>query len=269
MPVLLSRISLLLTFVTVAHAYSPRPEPQKTQALQATLEAGVTCGRICMPACIEVNETTGVTAHSCYSDSHPTVGAVLHSVKGVYVCEMCGVPNRHACECTHDNNSTAAMDPFNRPCEHEVTHWCFFEPQYVVTPTSDGLYWCMANETNAEEEKVCGLEDHEACLDTVTNTYSCASPAADGATIRAVPVGDDAAAATTKCVRCGVAGARACVCNEPPCPEHGGTAWCAPGLEVSSLDGLAYCQESFAKDENKGATGKKIALQRTRTRARR
>lgn len=114
----------------------------------------------------------------------------------------------------------------------------------MVTPTEDGLFWCLANETNRDEERDCGKEGREACLNTATGVYACASPAPDGAAIRAVPAGPDPATATHMCLRCGIAGSRACVCNEPPCPDHGGTAWCSPGLEVSNLDGLAYCQEA-------------------------
>ena len=40
---------------------------------------------------------------------------------------------------------------------------------------------------------------------------------------------------------------RACVCNDPPCPKSGATAgglaYCAAGLVVSDVDGVAICME--------------------------
>ena len=47
-------------------------------------------------------------------------------------------------------------------------------------------------------ERSCGGEGEEACLNTATGIYSCASPAADGTTVRATPVGPDPACAPTR-----------------------------------------------------------------------
>lgn len=128
-----ARWPLLIACLTaVAHAYSVSSALELQADEGSGLVDGVTCGRIGLPACTSYNVTTGVTTHSCLSDGHPTVGAVLHETHGIYVCEMCGVPNRHACECTHDNNASEALDPFTRPCGMELSHWCFFEPQVRV-----------------------------------------------------------------------------------------------------------------------------------------
>ena len=245
----------LLAILMVAEAYSPRPT-SVSPAIQASLAEAGDCGKVGMPACLVYNETTGMTAHACYSDSHPTIGAVQHSIDGPYVCEMCGVPNRHACECTHDNPSS--YDPFSRPCATGLAHWCFFEPQvrsqnafaftcdwhahvrtraaqrtlpttlrhaaqrvhtqYIVAQMDDGLYWCKPNGTDADPQRSCGTEGHEACLDTATNTYTCASPAPDGAEVRAYPIGKDASTATQMCVRCGVVGACVIRLDRTPSP---------------------------------------------------
>lgn len=196
------------------------------------LQEEADCGYISLPACVRSDEITGITSHSCYSDGNPTIGAVLHPKNGTWMCEVCGTPNHFACECTHDN--PPSVDPFRLPCEGGTTHWCFYEPQYVVTPGDDGAFRCLANASDAVPESRCGTEGEEACLDAASGVYSCRSPSADGATIRAMqPVNSDVSTATFMCERCGVAGARACTCEpNTPCPSNrGSAAWCDDGLD--------------------------------------
>jgi len=166
------------------------------------------CGYQGQTACT-YQDDAGDTINSCYSDGHPTVGAVptmnMSSGDISYSCEECGRPFEHACECTHDDaGSGEATDAvYVNPCDiNGMGHWCLFQPQYIATvDESNGFYYCVHNDTDTEEELSCGTEGREACLDIVTGVYSCLSPSSDGATIVAVQDPPDSANSPFLCER--------------------------------------------------------------------
>ena len=130
----MGRAALLVaaSFALCAHGYSPQP----VGALSSDVDTREYCGRLGLPACVS-EEGGNIVVHSCFSDGHPTVGAV--DTNGTYMCVLCGEPNLYACECTHDNNSTLP-DHYSLPCSDGLSHWCLYYPQYVVTEETDGRF---------------------------------------------------------------------------------------------------------------------------------
>ena len=90
----MGRAALLVaaSFALSAHGYSPQP----VGALSSDVDTREYCGRLGLPACVS-EEGGNIIVHSCFSDGHPTVGAV--DTNGTYMCVLCGEPNLYACEC--------------------------------------------------------------------------------------------------------------------------------------------------------------------------
>ena len=138
----------------------------------------------------------------------------LPDTTGKYKCIPCSRPNQRACECTHEAVGEFMSDP-PRPCDLGLTHWCLYEPEYVVTTGSDGLEYCMHNASNTALETVCGTEGHEACLNVTTGIFSCTSPDAQNTTVSAMRAHNDPTD-TVMCIACGKKGLEACACATLP-----------------------------------------------------
>lgn len=151
---------ILGSLTPFAHGLSPQPEnPTLQSGIQPPsilptepvpdrsfssppLPTDECCGYLNFPACTTYDYATGSRVHSCYSDGHPTIGAIRTLDRG-YVCQTCGYPAQPACECTHTNSAV-------NPCDHGVTHWCLYGPEFTAIPAANGQHLCMRNETGAQ-----------------------------------------------------------------------------------------------------------------------
>jgi len=215
----------------------------KQHAVAAASECGLAGGDAC------VSHQGDMTVHSCASTpGSVTLGAVNIDTQGeVYKCLACARANTRACECTHEELTTPLPGVDHNPCWKGITHWCLYEPQYVVAKDDDGLYYCRHNATNTPEEKDCGLEGREACLDAA-GSYSCKSPVDKNGvsvTITAVQDMPDEPTSTFMCEACGKTGMPACMCASMPagtCGSKPGTEYhCESGKNVLMAHGRVYC----------------------------
>jgi len=203
------------------------------------------CGQPGQDACVTIDGDE--TIHSCASAPGPvTVGAVnVDHEANVYKCLACARPNNRACECTHENLDHPPPGDHN-PCWKGIVHWCFYEPQFVVTEDDDGFLYCRHNDTNTELEKDCGLEGHEACLDE-DGSYSCLSPVLhNGANFTITAIQDSTDPSSTfMCEACGKPGLPACQCASLPqgtCGNATGTtSYCDNGGNIYMANDRPYC----------------------------
>jgi len=194
------------------------------------------CGLPGIAACTTVQGDR--TIHSCQSNSSSpvTIGALnTDTTSGVYMCTACARPNQRSCECTHEVQQFPTEGIDRMPCDNGLTHWCLYEPQFVVTLESDGLYYCRHNASNTDEETHCGSEGKEACLGQ-DGSYSCLSPVEHegvNITVTAVRAGTDPTL-TVMCEACGKSGLPACKCSSLPpgtCAGPSGNAYYCEGDE--------------------------------------